>query len=95
MQPAELLCCMAVCVYAVNAAAGNGAATDLAGFLPGIQYEYSYSSSADVYEDISLTVTAKVRSKIKVSDKKVEYAEHKVSTHQEIIVAGYTDCAKF
>ena len=66
MQPAGLLCCMAVCVYAVNAAAGNGAATDLSGFLPGIQYVYSYSSSADVYEDISLTVTAKVSSQLKI-----------------------------
>ena len=63
MQPAGLLCyIMAVFVYSVNAAAGNDAATDLAGFLPGIQYVYSYSSSADVYQDVSLTVTAKVSS---------------------------------
>ena len=60
MRFATLLCCLSVSVYAANAAARNDAATDLAGFLPGSWYVYSYRSSADVYQDVSLTITAQV-----------------------------------
>ena len=56
------LLCLVVCLYAANAAARNNAATDLAGFLPGNQYVYSYSSTADVYQDVTLTATAQVSS---------------------------------
>ena len=52
---------LAACVFVANAAARNDAATDLAGFLPGTEYVYSYSSSADVYQDVSVTVSARVR----------------------------------
>ena len=54
------LLCLAACLYAANAAVRNDAATDLAGFLPGIQYVYSYSSTADVYQDVTLTSAAQV-----------------------------------
>ena len=59
MLTARLLC-LAVCLYTANAAARNDAATDLAGFLPGIQYVYTYSSTADMYQDVTLTSTAQV-----------------------------------
>ena len=65
MLTARLLC-LAVCLYTVNAAARNDAATDLAGFLPGIQYVYTYSSTADVYQDVTLTSNAQV-SKTRIS----------------------------
>ena len=51
---------LAACLYAVNAAARSGVATDLAGFLPGIEYVYSYSSTADANEGVVLTATAQV-----------------------------------
>ena len=54
------LFCLAVFPFAANAAAPNNAATNLAGFLPGERYAYSYSSSADVYQDLSLTASATV-----------------------------------
>lgn len=59
------LLCLAVCLYAANAAARNDAATDLAGFLPGIQYVYSYSGTADVYQDVTLTSTAQVSGQVR------------------------------
>ena len=62
MQPFRLLC-LVVYVCAANAAVQNDAATDLAGFLPGIRYVYSYRSSAEVYHDVTLTATAQVSSR--------------------------------
>lgn len=51
---------LALFAYAANAAAQNDAAADLAGFLPGVRYVYSYRSSSDVYQDVSLIATGQV-----------------------------------